>query len=241
MIRWSASHPQNFNRQIPNTQPPITPMKSFSKSGSLALVAILCLAAGCKKGQKNYTPLPGYSGTPGASSGLGKCQPILPPARPLSPDGAGSGGTDAVNRVDNPDGPGGQPSREEIEGMIANREQFKANTVYFDYDKSVVKADGKANLQAVAAYLKSHSDNKVAIEGHCDERGTEEYNRALGERRALSARDGLISLGIGPDRVVTRSFGEDKPAELGHDEAAWSKNRRGEFILLTPPPAGGVR
>jgi peptidoglycan-associated lipoprotein len=146
-----------------------------------------------------------------------------------------------VAGVNNPDGPSGQPSREEIEGMLADREQFKANTVYFDYDKSVVKAEGKANLQSVAAYLKAHSDNKVAIEGHCDERGTEEYNRSLGERRALSARDALIGLGIGADRVVTRSFGEDKPAELGHDEAAWGKNRRGEFILLTPPPAGGLR
>jgi peptidoglycan-associated lipoprotein len=193
--------------QISRIQPfSITPMKPFSKLGSLALVVILSLAAGCKKGQKNYTPLPGYSGTPGASSGLGKGQPILPPARPLT-----------------------------------NREQFKANTVYFDYDKSAVKADGKANLEAVASYLKAHSDNKVAIEGHCDERGTEEYNRSLGERRALSARDALIGLGIGADRVVTRSFGEDKPAELGHDEAAWGKNRRGEFILLTPPPAGGLR
>ena len=218
-----------------------TPMKPFSKLGSLALVLILSLAAGCKKGQKNYTPLPGYSGTPGASSGLGKGQPILPPARPLTGDGAGSAGADGASGVNNPDGPGGQPSREEIEGMIANREQFKANTVYFDYDKSVVKADGKANLQAVATYLMANAQTKVAIEGHCDERGTEEYNRALGERRALSARDALIALGIGPDRVVTRSFGEDKPAELGHDEAAWSKNRRGEFILLTPPGAGALR
>jgi len=216
-------------------------MNPFSKLGTLALVAVLALAAGCKKGQKNYTPLPGYSGTPGASSGLGKGQPILPPARPLNPDGPGSSGADGSTCVNNPDGPAGQPSREEIEGMLANREQFKANTVYFDYDKSVVKADGKANLQAVASYLKAHSDNKVAIEGHCDERGTEEYNRALGERRALSARDALIGLGIGADRVVTRSFGEDKPSELGHDEAAWSKNRRAEFILLTPPPAGGLR
>ena len=218
-----------------------TPMKPFSKLGSLALVLILSLAAGCKKGQKNYTPLPGYSGTPGASSGLGKGQPILPPARTLTGDGAGSAGADGASGVNNPDGPGGQPSREEIEGMIANREQFKANTVYFDYDKSAVKAEGKADIQAVASYLKAHSDNKVAIEGHCDERGTEEYNRALGERRALSARDALIASGIGADRVVTRSFGEDKPAELGHDEAAWGKNRRGEFILLTPPPAGGLR
>ena len=215
-------------------------MKPLSKLGSIALVLILSLAAGCKKGQKNYTPLPGYSGTPGASSSLGKGQPILPPARPLISDGSGSNGADVAG-INNPDGANGQPSREEIEGMLANREQFKANTVYFDSDKSAVKGDGKANILAVATYLKAHSDNKVAIEGHCDERGTEEYNRSLGEKRALSARDALIGLGIGADRVVTRSFGEDKPAELGHDESAWGKNRRGEFILLTPPSAGALR
>ena len=147
--------------QISRIQPfSITPMKPFSKLGSLALVVILSLAAGCKKGQKNYTPLPGYSGTPGASSGLGKGQPILPPARPLTGDGAGANGADAATGVNNPDGANGQPSREEIEGMLADREQFKANTVYFDYDKSAVKADGKANVQAVASYLKAHSETR---------------------------------------------------------------------------------
>ena len=75
----------------------------------------------------------------------------------------------------------------------------------------------------------------VQVEGHCDERGTEEYNRALGERRALAAREALIGLGIASDRVDTISYGEDKPAVPGHNESAWSKNRRGAFVLLTPP------
>ena len=75
----------------------------------------------------------------------------------------------------------------------------------------------------------------MAVEGHCDERGTEEYNRSLSERRALSIRERLVNLGVSASRVTTEAFGEDKPADLGHDEAAWSKNRRGEFILLVPP------
>ena len=86
-------------------------------------------------------------------------------------------------------------------------------------------------------YLRN-KDNKLLIEGHCDERGTEEYNRALGERRALAAREYLNSLGIKGERVRTVSYGEDRPSVDGHDESAWSKNRRAEFILLKPP---GVR
>jgi peptidoglycan-associated lipoprotein len=73
------------------------------------------------------------------------------------------------------------------------------------------------------------------VEGNCDERGTEEYNRSLGERRALALRESLISLGIEATRVDTISYGEDKPVATGHDEAAWKQNRRGDFIQLTPP------
>ena len=79
----------------------------------------------------------------------------------------------------------------------------------------------------------------LLIEGHCDERGTEEYNRALGERRALSVREFLVTLGVAPDRVETVSFGEDRPADPGHSSAAWDKNRRGEIVLLSPPMSAG--
>ena len=75
----------------------------------------------------------------------------------------------------------------------------------------------------------------VRVEGNCDERGTEEYNRALGERRALALREELVRLGVDPSRVDTVSYGEDKPVDPGHDESAWRKNRRGDFILLSPP------
>ncbi len=120
-------------------------------------------------------------------------------------------------------------------GWIDDRETLKADTVYFDFDSSVIKENQKSKVQAVADYMKKESVNAVKVEGHCDERGTEEYNRALGEHRALAIREALVGLGISPDRVDTITYGEDKPAVVGNNEAAWSKNRRGEFIVLTPP------
>jgi len=123
---------------------------------------------------------------------------------------------------------------EEREGMLVDTNQFKAQTVYFDFDRSAVKPSETEKVEAVANALKEKPDNKLLIEGHCDERGTEEYNRALGERRALSVREYLTSLGIEPKRVFTLSWGEDRPADTNHTEEAWAKNRRGEFILLLP-------
>lgn len=115
-----------------------------------------------------------------------------------------------------------------------DREFFKSNTVYFDFDRSTVKAGERVKVEEVALCLKGDANVKLLVEGHCDERGTEEYNRALGERRALSLREYLVHLGIGADRIHTISFGEDQPAVPGHNDAAWAKNRRGEFVLLKP-------
>jgi peptidoglycan-associated lipoprotein len=120
-------------------------------------------------------------------------------------------------------------------GWKEDAEQLKSDTVHFAYDSSVVKASDKSKIAAVADYLKSNPQAAVRAEGNCDERGTEEYNRSLGERRALAAREEIVRLGIAPERVDTISYGEDKPAETGHNEAAWKQNRRADFILLTPP------
>jgi peptidoglycan-associated lipoprotein len=103
------------------------------------------------------------------------------------------------------------------------------------FDSSVLKASEKPKVAAVADYLKANSANAVRVEGNCDERGTEEYNRSLGERRALAVREELIRLGIDPTRADTISYGKDKPAVQGHDESAWKQNRRDDFIVLTPP------
>ena len=115
-----------------------------------------------------------------------------------------------------------------------DREAFKADTVYFDFDKSAVKPSEAPKIETVVDYLKKNPNDALLIEGHCDERGTEEYNRALGERRALALRELAIKLGLDAERVRTLSYGEDRPADPGHNEAAWAKNRRGEFVRLLP-------
>ncbi len=117
-----------------------------------------------------------------------------------------------------------------------NAEIFKEDTVHFAFDSSVVRSDEKPKVAKVAEYLKAHPETALEIDGHCDERGTEEYNRSLGERRALALREEVVALGIDPRRIDTVTFGKDKPIATGHDEAAWRQNRRGEFLLETPPP-----
>jgi peptidoglycan-associated lipoprotein len=101
--------------------------------------------------------------------------------------------------------------------------------VYFDFDKSSLRPDATEQLNKNADDMKKHTEFIYQIAGHCDERGTQEYNLALGERRALAVRDYLISVGVPAARLVTISYGEEKPADPGHDEAAWAKNRRAEF------------
>jgi peptidoglycan-associated lipoprotein len=105
-------------------------------------------------------------------------------------------------------------------------------TVYFDYDKSDLRQDTRNALAKNAqVMLKSKQAAKIKIEGHCDERGSAEYNLALGERRAKSALQYLITLGVQPERLSIISYGKEKPAVQGNDEAAWAKNRRAEFVI----------
>ena len=101
--------------------------------------------------------------------------------------------------------------------------------VYFDYDSSSLRPDAMATLKENVEKVKQAPGIIIQIAGHCDERGTQEYNLALGERRALAVRAYLIQLGVSGDRLVTISYGEEYPAVVGHDEAAWAKNRRCEF------------
>jgi peptidoglycan-associated lipoprotein len=105
-------------------------------------------------------------------------------------------------------------------------------TVYFDFDKSDLRQDARNVLTKNAEILlKSKKADKIKIEGHCDERGSAEYNLALGERRAKSAMQYLITLGVQPDRLSVISYGKEKPAVQGNDEEAWAKNRRAEFMI----------
>ena len=110
--------------------------------------------------------------------------------------------------------------------------EFKAEIVYFAFDDASLTQEGQARLDAIAAYMKQNTKQKLKVEGHCDDRGSVEYNLALGQRRAESVRKYLQTIGIGTDRLEAVSFGSEKPAVTGKGEEAWAKNRRAEFALL---------
>jgi peptidoglycan-associated lipoprotein len=110
--------------------------------------------------------------------------------------------------------------------------EFESENIYFDFDMSELKPEARDILREKAAYLQKNSGYRVRIEGHCDERGTNEYNIALGERRANAAKDFITALGISGNRISILTYGEEKPADPGHNEDAWAKNRRDEFKLI---------
>ena len=116
-------------------------------------------------------------------------------------------------------------------GTVQDFQVNVGDRVFFDYDKFEVKPAGKATLDKQAAWLKRYGQWKIVVEGHCDERGTREYNLALGERRANAAKTYLINQGIPANRVTTISYGKERPVALGSNEAAWAQNRRGVTVL----------
>ena len=118
-----------------------------------------------------------------------------------------------------------------IEGEVLESKLIK--DIHFDFDKYDIRPGDAETLKGNGALLMKHPKVKIQIEGHCDERGTIEYNLALGERRANSAKKYLISLGISADRISTISYGKEKPLDPGHNEEAWAKNRRDHFIILS--------
>jgi len=121
---------------------------------------------------------------------------------------------------------------EEKAWMERRAAKFEAESIYFDFDKSFIKLEYRPILNEKAAFLKDYPEMRVRIEGNCDERGTNEYNLALGERRANSAKNFLVSWGIAADRIEIISYGEERPRALGHNEASWSQNRRDDFVLI---------
>lgn len=110
-------------------------------------------------------------------------------------------------------------------------EKFAAENVHFAFDQYALTTESQTTLTGLAENLKANAASVVQVEGHCDERGSIEYNLALGEKRAQSVKSFLVNLGIPESRLTTISYGEEKPAADGHDEAAWSKNRRAEFVI----------
>lgn len=113
--------------------------------------------------------------------------------------------------------------------MLKN--MFESENIYFDFDSAALSPVAQGVLSGKADYLRDNPGSQVIIEGHCDERGTPEYNLALGDRRAESAKSFLVNIGIDPARFTTVSYGEESPVDTGRDEDAWSKNRRAKFLI----------
>ena len=182
--------------------------------GFFAVLMVVLLTA-CAAGPAPVTrpeppPPPGSEATtsplPAPAAPVAEPALVVPP-EPIPEDTLGSRSLDELNR-DSP-----------------------LQVVFFDYDSTVIDAEGQGRLQANADLLKRYPSWVVTIEGHCDERGTAEYNLGLGERRALQARNYLVQLGIGARRLRTVSYGKEFPFDPEHNEAAWAQNRRAHFVI----------
>jgi outer membrane protein OmpA-like peptidoglycan-associated protein len=186
-------------------------MKSFYL---LLTAAALCIGAiGCRTAPTRITYLPNGESSSGKDANH---KELVRDANPLEKD---------------------RPIAIDPTNPNSNRDpnMFKALAVHFDYDSSVVKSAESSKLRQIADYLKANPAKSLSIEGHCDELGTEEYNRSLGDRRALALREALAKLDVSPTRLDTVSYGKDRPVDASRTQAANQLNRRGEFVVLTPP------
>ncbi|HMJ91750.1 MAG TPA: OmpA family protein [Candidatus Acidoferrum sp.] len=190
---------------------------------ALGTALVLASTVGCRHTPPRTSPLPGGANSDSDAGRRGRDLSTTPFGQT-----GGASATSAALAGDLPD-----------DAKLADRDQdrsrFSAETVYFDFDRADVRAAQAGNIDKVASAFKSlPPGHDLLIEGHCDERGTEGYNQSLGERRALAIRELLIKTGVDAQHVFTKSLGKDQPALTGHDEPSWSKNRRGEFILVLP-------
>ena len=150
-------------------------------------------------------------------------------------DGAGANGQGVGSDIDTITGSDGVPATElkfDQDPNYMRCTDVDFPPVYFGFDASNLASGEMAKVEAVASHLQSHPNRVVMIEGNCDERGSNEYNLSLGEIRAIAIRDYLVTLGVDTQFVQTKSYGEEKPAVVGANEGAWSKNRRGEFAVF---------
>jgi peptidoglycan-associated lipoprotein len=181
-------------------------------------VLLVSIAAGCKKQPKNITSIPNRTITVGGGPTGG---PLMPPGGTFDPNGPGS--TGLGSEIGTP-----------ITGGTRDETTLDPQTIYFGFDRSAIDSSEQSKLDAVASFVKNDPTVlQIVVEGHCDERGTEEYNRSLGERRANAAREYLLQKhGLSSEKVTTASFGEDVPAVSGNTEEAFAKNRRAEFVIV---------
>jgi peptidoglycan-associated lipoprotein len=176
-----------------------------SLKAAAVLGAIVALAAGCKKKPPTTTP-----------------EAAPPPPAVEAPPAPG------------PAAPPSAPSREEgvmTEDLQTLNSKGYLKDAYYDFDKADLRDDARTALAADAQWLKQYGSIRVLVEGHCDERGTEEYNLSLGQKRASAVKDYLVSLGIEGSRINTVSYGKARPFCTDHDENCWQQNRRGHFVI----------
>jgi len=160
--------------------------------------------------------------------------PVAPPA-PAAPEAKPAEVTPEQKAEPLPE----TPSKEAVvqpetskEAVQAPELQTELQKIYFNFDSSDLSQESRGILSKNAEVLTKNTSIKIRIEGNCDERGSDEYNMALGERRAKAAKDYLVNLGVQSDRLSVISYGEEKPVDPGHDEAAWAKNRRDDFVIV---------
>jgi len=180
------------------------------QSKFLTLFGVLVIVAGCETATEETV----QSGGEGAASSVAGSDVIGADTRAGIIESGNASGAEVV-AID--------PALSFQERLV----QQAGDRVFFDFDKAVVRSDGEETLRMQAEFLKQNPGLTMTIAGHCDERGTREYNLALGERRANAARNYLISLGVSSDRLSTISYGKERPIVLGHNEAAWAQNRVG--------------
>jgi len=162
------------------------------------------------------------------SKQVAQTQPVLEPTAELEEQ-------KAPERTDGEDELAGLFEKDRLRAESAAREAaetaFVNENIHFAFDSSVLSDRARRILNSKADYLRTNPDIMITIEGHCDDRGTDAYNNALGERRAESVKIFLVNLGIGTNRLNTVSYGEERPIAMGHNEASWARNRRAQFVI----------
>jgi peptidoglycan-associated lipoprotein len=180
-------------------------MNMKTSTAWMLALPLLVMTAGCAK-KKMDSDIPPPIGTEGGMD-------------------SGSTGADGAGGYGNAGGPGSQ------EDFIA---RVSSDRIYFALDRFDVDSEDRTILDSQAAWLRQYPNVRITIEGHCDERGTRDYNIALGERRANAAKNYLVSLGIDPGRITTVSYGKERPAAMGSNEQSWAQNRRAVTITVRP-------
>ena len=157
-------------------------------------------------------------------------EPSTEAASPAAPAGSAAVAPVASAPVSAPPAPAPEPA---VVAEAPRAPELTVKDIFFDFDQAAIRDESKKTLADNIQWLKANGAAKVTIEGHCDERGSSEYNLALGERRARVTRDFLVAAGITVSRINTISYGKERPFVLGHDESAWQWNRRAHFVVIT--------